>query len=142
VLAQASADIAKRLAASTALPVFRKDLLPLITGVVVVVNLAMRHRVFRRICVERRYLRHRDSLSLRIYESSYSGSGFRSNRLLALLGDGLDHRFGPLSARARRSSGGSPCLPEPTHTGNPDLGAIEVRASSRPSTRVEISWRN
>jgi hypothetical protein len=30
VLAQASADIAKRLAASTALPVFRKDLLPLI----------------------------------------------------------------------------------------------------------------
>jgi hypothetical protein len=50
VLAQASADIAKRLAASTALSVFRKDLLPLITGVVVVVNLAMRHWVFLRIC--------------------------------------------------------------------------------------------
>jgi hypothetical protein len=40
-LTQAGADITKRLAVSTALPVFRKDLLPLIAGVVVVVNLAM-----------------------------------------------------------------------------------------------------
>jgi hypothetical protein len=52
VLTQAGADIAKRLAASTALPVFHKDLLPLIAGVVVVVNLAMGRRVFLRICVE------------------------------------------------------------------------------------------
>ena len=61
VLAQASADVAKRLAASSALPVLGKDLLPLITGVVVVVDLAMRHWVFLRICVERRYLGHRGS---------------------------------------------------------------------------------
>ena len=61
LLAQASADLAKRLAASSALPVLGKDLLPLITGVVVVVDLAMRHWVFLRICVERRYLGHRGS---------------------------------------------------------------------------------
>jgi hypothetical protein len=102
VLAQASADITKRLAASTALPVFRKDLLPLITGVVVVVDLAMRWRVFLRICVERRYLRHRDSLSLRIYNRPTPGRASGQTACSPLLGDGQDHRG---SLRTRRGYG-------------------------------------
>jgi hypothetical protein len=88
LLAQASADLAKRLAARTALPVLVKDLLPLITGVVVMVDLAMRHWVSAESVWNGDTLAIAAHLWLRTYQWSYSGSGLRSNRLPALEGWG------------------------------------------------------
>ena len=96
LLAQASADLAKRLAASSALPVLGKDLLPLITGVVVVVDLAMRHWVSAESVWNGDTLAIAAPLWLRTYQSSYSGSGLRSNRLPAL--------GGPLATTTARST--------------------------------------
>jgi hypothetical protein len=108
-----------------------------------VVNLAMGLMVFLRICVERRYLRHRDSAL--VTAGPIPGRAPGQTACSPLLGDGLDHRG---SFRTRRGYGdrrADPHVCGSRHTlklrrcGHQDAGLLP-----RPSDpgRVEISWRN